>query len=146
VEELPGLSASSGYLLARLGGESRRRWARMLAAEDLTPHHFGVLSALAAAGSAHQQRLAEIIGVDRRNAVAVLSALERRGLVERHSDPGNRRRYIVDLTEPGRAALDRVRGQADELEREMLASLTERERGALHRLLEKLFTATVFPG
>src|SRR5262249_6466941 len=37
----PELRASTGYLLARLGAESRRRWARMLAEHGMTPHHYG---------------------------------------------------------------------------------------------------------
>jgi len=43
----PSLLASTGYLLARLGLESRRWWGQMLAEHGLTPHQFGVLMALA---------------------------------------------------------------------------------------------------
>jgi DNA-binding MarR family transcriptional regulator len=141
-EELPGLTASSGYLLARIGAESRRRWARMLAEQDLTPHHFGILTALDTGGPTYQQRLAEVIGVDRRNAVAVAGALERRGLLRREPDAENQRRYVVTLTSAGRSALDAVRGTGETLEAELLAPLTAREQATLHRLLEKLFAGT----
>jgi DNA-binding MarR family transcriptional regulator len=40
---------------------------------------------------------------------ATLGALERRGLVERHSDPDDGRRVVVSVTEPGFRALRKVR-------------------------------------
>jgi DNA-binding MarR family transcriptional regulator len=40
---------------------------------------------------------------------ATLGALERRGLVERHSDPDDGRRVFVSVTEPGFRALRSVR-------------------------------------
>ena len=51
-----GFAGSSGFLLARLGAEARRLWARMLAEHDLTPHQFGVLMALDGLGESYQQR------------------------------------------------------------------------------------------
>src|SRR5215216_4990521 len=69
------LRSSTGYLLARLGAESRRRWARMLADHGLTPHHFGILMTLDHLGTAHQRRLSELVGVDPRNAVPLLDLL-----------------------------------------------------------------------
>jgi hypothetical protein len=67
-----GFLTSSGYLLARIGAESRRRWRRMLADHDLAEHPFGVLMALDQVGPQSQQGLSRILGIDPRNAVAAL--------------------------------------------------------------------------
>src|SRR5579859_5387351 len=67
----PSLLASTGYLLARLGMESRRWWGQMLAEHGLTPHQFGVLMALAPLRTASQQQLSRALGVDPRNAVPI---------------------------------------------------------------------------
>ena len=134
-----GLRASSGYLLARLGAESRRRWARMLSERGLTPHHYGVLMTLNDLSVTYQQRLSHAIGVDPRNAVPVVDHLQRRGLIERTRDPADRRRHAIALTDEGRTAVAELRRAAEVIEREMLRGLTADERTVLHRLLHKLF-------
>ncbi|TMC13849.1 MAG: MarR family transcriptional regulator [Chloroflexi bacterium] len=100
-----GLEASPGYLLARLGAESRRRWSQGLATLGLRTAHFGMLMTLAAVGSASQRQLGRAIGVDPRNLVLLIDQLEERGLVERAADLGDRRRHAVRLTPAGEAAL-----------------------------------------
>lgn len=134
------LLASTGFLLARLGSESHKRFARGLAQHGLRPSHYGVLMALAEIGMTSQQRLAAIIAVDPRNAVGIIDLLEERGLVERGIDPTDRRRHGITLTTTGRALLGQLRLESDELERAMLADLDAAERAQLHDLLLKLLS------
>jgi DNA-binding MarR family transcriptional regulator len=140
--EPAGLRSSTGYLLARLGAESRRRWARMLADHGLTPHHFGVLMMLDHLGTAHQRRLSELVGVDPRNAAPILDLLHQRGLIQRTTDPGDRRRRAIALTPAGRAMLNQLRQAADAVEADMLKGLDDDQQASLHRLLLTLYEAT----
>ena len=133
-----GLNASPGYLLARVGSESRRRWAQALLAAGLRPAHFGVLMTLEALPRASQRELGRAIGVDPRNLVAVIDELEERRLIEREASPGDRRRNAVRLTGAGRSRLAELRRRGEAAERELLAPLDSRERTQLHRLLLKL--------
>jgi len=142
---LEQLRLSSGYLLARLGAESRSLWARMLTEHGLTPHQFGMLMALAQVGESHQRRLSEIVGIDPRNAVAVIDALHQRRLLKRSTNPGDRRRHVITLTAKGRSIVDQLRGAGDVIEHEMLAGLSEREQARLHALLLKLFDSRTSP-
>lgn len=139
--EPAGLEASTGYLLARVGSESRRRWARTLVEEDLTPHHYSALIALDQRGAMSQQQLSQLLGIDPRNAVPVIDQLQSRGLVARNPDPTDRRRYAVTLTDAGIALLTELRHAAEEAEQRLLTPLTTAEQKALHALLTKLFTA-----
>jgi DNA-binding MarR family transcriptional regulator len=132
------LNASPGYLLARVGAESRRRWTRALSAAGLRPAHFGVLMTLGATARASQRELGQAIGVDPRNLVAVIDELEQRRLVEREAQPGDRRRYAVRLTATGKNKLAELRRRGETAERELLAPLDAREREQLRRLLVKL--------
>src|SRR5438552_16933944 len=75
-----GFLASDGYLLARIGAESRRRWRQMLGDHDLREDAFGVLMVLDQVGPQSQRELSRFLGIDPRNAVAVLDGLEGRGL------------------------------------------------------------------
>jgi DNA-binding MarR family transcriptional regulator len=137
------LTSSSGYLLARLGAESRRRWARMLADHGLTPHHFGVLMTLDHLGVAHQRRLSELVGVDPRNAVPLIDLLHQRGLIRRTSDPADRRRRAIRLTPAGQRLLNQLRQAADAVEGDMLKGLDDHQQAILHRLLLTLFETTI---
>ncbi|MEO5745117.1 MAG: MarR family transcriptional regulator [Terracoccus sp.] len=139
--EPAGLEASTGYLLARVGSESRRAWARTLAEEDLTPHHYSALIALDQLGAMSQQQLSHLVGIDPRNAVPVIDQLQTRGLLARNPDPTDRRRHAITLTATGRKLLTRLRQAADEAEGRLLTPLTTTERRTLHVLLAKLFAA-----
>lgn len=140
--EPPQLRSSTGYLLARLGAESRRRWARMLGVRGLTPHHFGVLMMLDHLGAAHQRRLCELIGIDPRNAVPLIDLLQQRGLIHEANDPADRRRRVIGLTQAGQTMLRDLRRDGDTIERDMLKDLDDTEQAILHRLLLALFEST----
>ena len=139
------LRASLGFLLSRVGGESRRRFARTLLAWEIGPTHYAVLVVLAELGVASQRELSGIVGVDPRNLVAVVDLLEGRGWITRGAHPGDRRRRAVRLTEAGRDELGRMRAASDAAEEELLAALNGAERATLHALLSRLLP-TVQPG
>jgi MarR family transcriptional regulator, lower aerobic nicotinate degradation pathway regulator len=138
-----GLEASPGYLLARIGAESRRRWSQGLASLDLRTAHFGLLMTLGAAGPTSQRRLAGAIGIDPRNLVLVIDQLEERGLLERTVDPGDRRRHSVRLTPAGRKMLAELARVGAEAEADLLAALDDGERRRLQELLVKLLPSAL---
>jgi DNA-binding MarR family transcriptional regulator len=133
------LLASSGFLLARLGMESRRRFVRVMGEHKLTTHHFGLLLALQEHGSLPQQHLSRIMGVDPRNAVPIIDELERRMLIERQPNSQDRRRYDVIVTPTGRKIMRHLHRAGTKLEEEMFKALDQAERTSLHRLLLKVF-------
>lgn len=140
--EPPGLAASTGYLLARVGADSRRRWARTLSDLHVTPHHYSLLLVLDQHGPMSQRRLSEYIGIDPRNLVPLIDQLQDRGLLRREPDGADRRRYAVTLAPRGGDTLATLRKTAEKVERDMLAPLTSGEQQVLHRLLATLFNAS----
>ena|ERR1700752_2196742 len=60
---------------------------------------------LAHHGSVPQRRLAEITALSRSGAGAMIQRLEQDGLVERRSDPADRRLRFVELSAEGRRRL-----------------------------------------
>ena len=135
------LGGFPGYLLARLGDASRRRFARALAPEGLHPRHFGVMTIVAAHPGTSQQQLQEKTGIDASSMVAVIDELEARGIAERRPHPGDRRVRAIYLTDAGEQALARARKLAGELQRDLLAPLDPDERRTLVELLRKLASA-----
>ncbi len=127
-----------GYLMARLGDASRKRFHKALEPEGLHPRHFGVMTMVAAQPGMSQQQLHEKTAIDPSSMVTVIDELQARGLAERRQDPDDRRARTIYLTEQGERTLQRIRGLAAELQREFFAALTARERRDLHALLRKL--------
>jgi MarR family transcriptional regulator, lower aerobic nicotinate degradation pathway regulator len=137
-KEPPELLKSAGYLLARVGSESRRRFVEALASQDLTLAAYSVLMILGSAGVTTQRQLADAAGVDPRNLVPVLDDLEASGLVVRDDHPIDRRRHAVRLTSAGKAKLARLGEVGAAAELELLRPLDAAERKQLQALLRKL--------
>src|SRR6516225_4567185 len=134
-----GLLASSGFLLARLGMESRRRFAELMGSHGLAMHHFGLLAALGQRGSLPQRELIRIMGVDPRNATAIVDELEEQGLITRRQDAQDRRRCNVAITPDGNKVVQQIRRDGARIEEEFFQSLDILERSMLHTLLLKLY-------
>ncbi len=136
---IPGeLTVFPGYLLARLGESSRRRFHEALEPEGLHPRDFGVMTMVAAQPGMSQQQLHEKTAIDPSSMVAVIDQLEAGGLAERRPDPEDRRARTIFLTDRGEQTLRRVRALAGELQREFFGALTAPELRTLHALLRKL--------
>jgi MarR family transcriptional regulator, lower aerobic nicotinate degradation pathway regulator len=136
---------SCGFLLARLGSESRRQFTRLLEGHDLSMHHFALLLALADRQGVPQQTISALVGVDPRNAAPLVEDLERRGLIARGADPNDRRRYKISLTRDGQRKMSTLRTAGAALENDLLKALSKDEREHLHNLLVKLFSALEGP-
>lgn len=68
-----------------------------------------VLTTLAERGSQRLSTVAEVLDLDLSSVSRQVSALEREGWVARERDPADSRAVLLDLTDAGRAVLDRVR-------------------------------------
>jgi DNA-binding MarR family transcriptional regulator len=132
----------TGYLLGTVGSIVYQRWAEVLAELEVTPTQAKVLMALGEAGPLGQQRLAELVAVDPRNAVAVVESLVDAGLVSRAVDPSDRRRRVLALTAPGRRLVKKLVTSTTQKDDELLASLPAGDRETLRRLLSAVLHAS----
>ena len=132
----------TGYLLGTVGSIVYQRWAEVLAELEVTPTQAKVLMVLGEAGPLGQQRLAELVGVDPRNAVAVVESLVDAGLVSRAVDPSDRRRRVLALTAPGRRLVKKLVASTTQKDDELLASLPVGDRETLRRLLSAVLNAS----
>lgn len=132
------LLTSTGYLLARVGSESRSRFVEALAGQELTLAGYSVVMLLGRASGRTQRELAGAVGIDPRNLVPVLDDLEAGGLVIREHHPVDRRRHAIRLTSEGRARLARLEDAGSAAERALLEPLSSAEQKQLHALLRKL--------
>jgi DNA-binding MarR family transcriptional regulator len=75
----------------------------------------------------------------------LVTALERRGLIERHRDPAHRRRLQLSLSEAGQALLATFAEPVRELEERMVGDLTDDERAAFAAYLNHSRAALATP-
>jgi DNA-binding MarR family transcriptional regulator len=127
-----------GLLLARLGQDSTARFRRSLRPLNLGAQQFIVLKQLQVFGSCSQGELADALGIDYSNLASVTGQLYERGLIERHRDPADRRRYAVELTGEGQQLLADGDTAIASGEEDMLNSLDPAEREQLWELLRRM--------
>jgi DNA-binding MarR family transcriptional regulator len=127
-----------GYHLRRAQVHFFADFARTMAEAQITPGQFGVISLIGANPGLTQSALARAVGIERSTMVAVIDALQARGLVERKPSPVDRRSYALVLTDPGRALHDRLVPMVRAHERRLARKLSPEERDTLVRLLIKL--------
>ena len=109
-----------------------------LAPFDIHARDLGVLLAIDRCESASQQQVAEILGVDRTTMVAIIDALEAKGIIVRRPDPEDRRRNVVELTQAGQTLLRQATAASDAAEAELLAPLNRQEGEQLRTLLTRI--------
>jgi MarR family transcriptional regulator, transcriptional regulator for hemolysin len=86
----------------------------------------------------NQRELAEVVGIREATLSHHLTAMDEQGLITRRRDPANRRVHLVELTEAGEAAFQRLRGAATAFDQRLRDGLSEAEIAELARLLDRL--------
>lgn len=138
-ETPPSLLALTTYLLSKTGKRARGRLGERLAERDVRLWHMAVLAALADFGPHVQRDLAERFAIDPSDITKVLDDLTKADQVVRTRDPADRRRLQVEITETGRQALAALIVEAEAVQSEVLAPLSDTEQAQLHGLLLKIF-------
>ena len=125
-----------GYLLKHARERLSGLQAEALAPFGITGRELAVLTILVAGPPPSQLEAAQRLGIDRTSMVGLLDALEEKGLVERASDPADRRRNIVVLTATGHRLLVDASRATDAAETAFLAALSPADADRLRRFLQ----------
>jgi DNA-binding MarR family transcriptional regulator len=83
-------------------------------------------------------QLARLRGTSRQNIQILVNRLASEGCVELNGNPAHKRSALVRLTEQGRARLTVAEDQDQQLEKELLARLSETEFGPALELIRRL--------
>jgi MarR family transcriptional regulator, lower aerobic nicotinate degradation pathway regulator len=106
--------------------------------EGLTPTQFAALAKLLEVGPCSQNQLGRLIYLDGATIKGVVDRLRARRFVTSQSDPQDKRRRAIALTESGRRVAEAAVSVAGRITAETLAPLTQDEQRVVTRLLKKL--------
>jgi DNA-binding MarR family transcriptional regulator len=147
--ERPDLDLASMATVARaltVGRIIESQLAGLASAYGLSVAEGDLLFTLRRAGAPYRMlpsQLSASLLVSSGTMTSRLDRLESRGLIRRVSNPGDRRSVVVELTDDGVRIADEGVTRHVLAETAMLASLSERERATLDRLLSKLIDGLV---
>ncbi|MCC9205774.1 MarR family winged helix-turn-helix transcriptional regulator [Arthrobacter sp. zg-Y769] len=126
------------FLMARAASMGSAEANRRLADLGLKVRHYSVLS-LACSGTAPTQReLSQFLVLDPSQIVAIIDELERRGAVERQTDPRDRRSKVIVPTKDGDVLYAQARDLVGGATETSLAQLSAAEQCELRRLLQRV--------
>nr|WSY51612.1 MarR family transcriptional regulator [Streptomyces sp. NBC_00886] len=134
----PLLAGRPEYLVGQVHHRLRRLGDEKLADTRLRIRHHGPLHGLQNLGPCAQQRLAGHPAITGPAASELVQELAEHGSVRRGQNPHDRRRYALELTEPGRAHLVVVANAVHVLEAEIVELLGPDGAGELRSLLTRL--------
>jgi MarR family transcriptional regulator, organic hydroperoxide resistance regulator len=139
--ELEGVDDLSARAFRAFLGTAKLHFKNMMATMAGGRTHPGqamCLRLLSVNDGVSQRDMARMLHVAPPTVSKMLSTMEKAGLVERKPDEADQRRTLVYLTAAGHERSDQMGAAVGEYVNATFATLTERERRDLARLLEKL--------
>lgn len=127
-----------GLHLARTARSVSRAFDDALAQAGGSVPVWLVLISLKSQQRRNQRELAEAVGIREATLTHHLNAMDELGLITRRRDPANRRVHLVEITEAGEAAFERMRGAAAAFDQRLRAGLRGDEVTLLAGLLDRL--------
>jgi len=109
----------------------------------LTTGQYDVLFVLANEGRADQDRVGQLLGLDRSTSGVLATNLERKGLISREVKTSDRRKRTLELTEDGKEIFTAAEPMANAAKERILAPLSTDERDQLFSLMSRIVTFAV---
>ncbi|UCB46634.1 MAG: MarR family transcriptional regulator [Spirochaetota bacterium] len=133
-----------GYMIEliwRIHFLSKKAFELELKKLDLTFPQFGALKVLSYKENISQRELAEIMETDTTNVMVVCDSLEKKGLIKRKTNPGDRRVNLVVCTDEGKARFKKVMPLLDEWAKRFVSLLDKREISSIVPILERMYNS-----
>ncbi|MBO6584845.1 MAG: MarR family transcriptional regulator [Gracilimonas sp.] len=124
--------------LMRASESLNGRLSRHLSDGNLTVSQFGTLEALLHLGPLNQRELGQKLLKSGGNITLVIDNLQKNGLVEKKTDPNDRRAVIINLTKKGRSFIEEFFPQHLDKIKEEFSCLSIKEKEQLAGICKKL--------
>lgn len=132
------MSDSLGFLISDVSRLMRRRFDERARMIGVTRAQWRTLTTLARHEGANQGTLADLLEVEPITLCRMIDRLEEARLVERRRDPGDRRAWLIFLTDKARPIIEELRALADDLFVDALDGVEEPARNATFATLNAI--------
>jgi DNA-binding MarR family transcriptional regulator len=136
--DLSPLAGLIGYMLRRAQIAVFQDFFRTFGEVDIRPAQYSVLAIIERNPGRKQSEVSAALGIKRANFVALLDALERRGLAERRPAAADLRSYALHLTPDGAKLMRKLRQLQMSHERRFIDRIGGRGRDRLIKLLTEI--------
>ena len=124
-----------GYLISDTGRILRKAFDNRARRAGITRPQWRVLARLNREPGINQAALAELLEVEPISLSRMVDRLQEAGMVERRSDPLDRRAWCLHLTDEAAPVVESMQNLANELHHDMMAGLNASDRDQLAALL-----------
>ena len=134
------LEEATAYQIYRLARLMRQNLQKALKSGglDVTAEQYFLLYRLLQKDGVAQSELADRVLKDYPNLTRHIDSLEKKGLVERQSDPADRRKYLIYLTDTGRQQMDLAVPIIQEERQRLFGDYDQNSLQELQRILRDL--------
>ncbi|MFI8376137.1 MarR family winged helix-turn-helix transcriptional regulator [Pseudomonas helleri] len=136
-DNTPRILVHTGSLIRRAQQRHVAIWMREVST-DVTSVQYAVLLVLEQRPGVSQRELGDELDLDRSTIAELAARMVRNGLVERISDPQDKRRNTLFLTTTGRELLAELKPRVGNVERVLTQQLSATERDTLRQLIDRL--------
>ncbi|WP_088142656.1 MarR family winged helix-turn-helix transcriptional regulator [Achromobacter xylosoxidans] len=119
------LTLVASHLLRRAHFRAEALFAQAFPDEDLTPRQKALLITVYQNPGATQNRIAELIALDRNSFAEMIARMTKKGYVRRKRSTQDGRAYALEITEEGIALLARILPQDAAVEAQVLEPIPE---------------------
>ncbi|BCJ54765.1 hypothetical protein Asp14428_62400 [Actinoplanes sp. NBRC 14428] len=142
----PSVDSEITWLLHRAAQHMRAVTGAQAEKHGLTMRDYIVLSSLDKMPGLTQNELGRSLGLDKTTLMSQLDRLERRGLIERHHAPNDRRVRIPVITDAGSAVREKVSDDCAAVEASVLGGFGADQVLSLRRMLFSIIGDSEDPG
>lgn len=123
------------YLVSSLHKESRRYFEN--GAEGFLFPHFSIVSSLEEFGASSQQALCLRLGYDKSDMAKIIEGLDKKGVIQRRTDPTDKRKQLIMLSAQGKKLLRLREKDLRLISENIFKNLNSKEQQMLVHLLRK---------
>jgi DNA-binding MarR family transcriptional regulator len=142
----PGIDSEITWLLHRAAQRMRTATGEQAEKHGIQLRDHIVLSALHKTPDLTQIELGKALGLDKTTLMSQLDRLESAGLIQRHSDPRDRRARIPQITETGEVVRSSVADASQQVEAAALQTFSGEQVALFRRMLFEIIGESNDPG
>lgn len=125
---------SWGYTLSKISQSMNELFTERLSIYSIDAREYGILSVVYKTPKLTQKEIGIKMVVDRTTMMQLIDVLEKKKLINRESNPKDRRQNLITLTVKGREIVEKMWIEMEEVEKEVIGNMTLAQKKVFERI------------